>query len=240
MIIDGKKISEKILKRLAEEIKEKQLKLKLAVVLVGDDPSSKIYVGKKEEACHKIGIDFQLFKFPSEIKGARLLEEVTEIIKDDNISGLVVQLPLPEHINTDEILNSIPKEKDVESVSPVVCAIEYILKEYNISLENKKIALIGKGRLVGIPVAEWLREQSLEFSNNIGKADIIISGVGKPDFLKKEMIKNGTVVIDVGGDAEEDISEKAGYITPRIGGIGPITVACLLENLIKQYGSISI
>ena len=188
MIIDGKKISERILKRLEEEIKEKQLKLKLAVVLVGDDSSSKIYVGKKEEACYKIGIEFQLFKFPSEIKEVRLLEEITEIIKDDNISGLVVQLPLPEHVNTDEILNSISKEKDVESVSPVVCAIKYILEEYDISLENKKIALIGKGRLVGIPVAEWLQKKNLEFSNNVESADIIISGVGRPGLLKKEMV----------------------------------------------------
>ena len=137
MIIDGKKISEKILEELKREIKEKQLKLKLAVVLVGGDSKSEIYVSKKEEACRQIGIDFQLFKFPSEIKGAMLLEEITEIIKDNDISGLIVQLPLPKHINTDEILNSIPKEKNVEFVSPVVCAIEYILKEYNISLENK-------------------------------------------------------------------------------------------------------
>lgn len=233
MIIDGKKISEKILKRLQEEIKEKQLKLKLAVVLVGDDSSSKIYVSKKEEACHKIGIDFQLFKFSSEIKGAKLFEEVVEIIKDDNISGLVVQLPLPEHIDTDEILNSIPKAKDVESISPVVCAIKYILEEYDISLKNKKIALIGRGKLVGIPVAKWLGEQDLKFSNNIGDADIIISGAGKPGLLKKEMVKDGAVVIDVGGDVEEDVFEKAGYITPRIGGIGPITVACLLEQLLR-------
>ena len=234
-IIDGKKISEKILNRLEKEIREKQLKIKLAVILVGDDPKSKIYVRKKEEVCERVGIDFELFKPSGDIQETELVEEVGKIVKDNTISGIVIQLPLPEHINTDEIFKLIPKEKNVESISPVVCAIGHILQEYDISLENKKIVLIGKGRLVGIPVGEWLDKQGLSFSGieDIQQADIIISGAGQPNLIKKDMIKDGAVVIDIGGDVSPEVSEKAGYITPAIGGIGPVTIACLLENLVK-------
>jgi len=229
-IIDGKKISEKILNRLDVE---KQLKL--AVVLVGDDPKSKIYVRKKREACERVGIDFELFKISGDIQEAELIEKIKRVIKDNAISGIVVQLPLPKYINTDKILKLIPKERDAEFISPVVCAIDHILEEYNISLENKKIVLIGRGRLVGNPVAEWLDRLDLSFSGieDIQQADIIISGAGQPDLIKKDMVKQGAVVIDVGGDVSSDVSEKAGYMTPTIGGVGPVTVACLLENLIR-------
>lgn len=235
-ILDGKKLSEEILKRLEKEIGEKQLKLKLAVVLVGDNPNSKIYVRKKEEACKRVGINFELFKFSGDIQKTEFFEKIEKIVKDNVISGIVIQLPLPEHINVDEILKLIPKEKNAEFISPVVCAIDHILKEYNISLENKKIVLIGKGRLVGIPVGEWLNKQGLPFSGieDIQQADIIISGAGQPNLIKKDMIKDGAVVIDIGSDVSPRVSEKAGYITPAIGGIGPVTVACLLENLIKN------
>lgn len=229
-IIDGKKISEKILNKL--DVKKQ---LKLAVVLVGDDPNSKIYVRKKKEACERIGIDFELFEVSGDIQEVELIEEIEKVVKDNTISGIVVQLPLPEHINTDKILKLIPEEKDVESVSPVVCAIDHILEEYNISLENRKIVLIGKGRLVGNPVAEWLSGKGLSFSGieDIQQADIIISGAGQPNLIKKDMVKQGAIVIDVGGDVSSDVSEKAGYMTPAIGGVGPVTIACLLENLIR-------
>ena len=154
----------------------------------------------------------------------------------ESISGIVVQLPLPKDINTDEVLKLIPEEKDAEIISPVVCAIDRILKEYKISLKNKKIALIGKGRLVGQPMAIWLKKQNLKFSysdvDRIKQADIIISGIGKHNFIKGKTIKKGVIIIDVGGDVDfESISEKAGYITPTPGGVGPMTVACLLKNL---------
>lgn len=245
MIIDGKEISENILENLKREIEEKQLKLKLAVVLVGDDFASKIYVKRKGEACQKIGIKFELFNFPSNIPESELENEIKKISSMPDVSGVIVQLPLPKGFNAEEILKTIPKEKDVESVSPVIRAIEYILKEYNISLENKKIALIGRGKLVGGPLAEWLENQNLEVVDidGIKEADVVISGVGKPRLINGDMVKQGAVVIDIGfshdehgkavGDVDfESVSPKAGLITPVPGGVGPMTVACLLENLV--------
>lgn len=236
MILDGRKLAEKILKNLKKKIKEKQLKLKLAVILVGQDQMSEIFIRQKEKTCQKVGIDFQLFKFPAEISQSDLEKEVKKVVDEPNNSGVVVQLPLPKKINTDEILNLIPPEKNVEIISPVVCAIERFLKEYRISLRQKFIVLVGRGRLVGRPVAEWLRNQNLKFYNidKIKKADIIISGIGKKNIITGDIVKRGTVVIDVGGDVDfQTVSKKASYISPVPGGVGPLTVACLLENLIK-------
>lgn len=239
-ILDGKKLSKKILNDLKKEIERKKLKLKLAVVLVGEDLDSKIFVNQKRKACETVGIDFELFQFPKRIQQTELAEKIKEIVKSD-ISGLVIQLPLPKHIDTNEILSLVPKEKDAEFISPVVCAISYLLEEYKISLKNKKIVLIGKGRLVGQPVSDWLEKQNLFFSGieDIKQADLVISGVGQTDFIKGEIIKNGAVVIDVGRDVDfKTVSKKASYLTPTPGGVGPMTVACLLKNLV--YGFISV
>lgn len=217
-ILDGKKLSEKILDNLKKEIKAKGLKLKLAVILNDRDPVSDSFVRQQQRACQKVGIDFELFELSSSKK------EIKKIIKDPNNSGVVI-------VNN----GVVPPEKNVEKPSPVVCAISRILKEYKISLKNKNIVLIGRGRLVGIPVAKWLHEQSLEFSDNIKEADIIISGVGKPNLITGEMVKKGVVVIDVGRDVDfKTVSKKAKYITPVSGGVGPVVVACLLQNLVNR------
>ncbi|OGZ18238.1 MAG: hypothetical protein A2V72_00930 [Candidatus Nealsonbacteria bacterium RBG_13_37_56] len=239
-LLNGKKLSQKILNDLKKEIERKKLKLKLAVVLVGEDLDSKIFVKQKRKACELVGIDFELFQLSEQIQQIELAEKIKKIVKSD-ISGLVIQLPLPKHINTDKILNLVPKEKDAELISPVVCAISRLLEEYKISLKNKNIVLIGKGRLVGQPVADWLKKQGLNFSGlkDIKQADVVISGVGRTNFIKGDMIKKGAVVIDVGRDIDfETVSKKAGYLTPTPGGVGPMTVACLLKNLV--YGFISI
>ena len=235
IILDGKKLSEKILKKLKAEIKRKRLKLKLSIVLVGEDSNSKIFVGQKKKACEKVGIDFELFKFSSKISNSELKKEIKKIVQNPNIKNIVVQLPLPKGLNTEEILNLIPKGKDAEIVSPVVCAVDRILKEYKISLKNKNIVLIGKGRLVGRPLSAWLRKQKMKFSNidKIKNADIVISGAGKPNLIKGGMVKKGIIVIDIGKDVDfKTVSKKASYITPVPGGVGPVTVACLLQNLI--------
>lgn len=233
-ILDGKKLSQKILNDIKKEIERKKLKLKLAVVLVGEDPDSKIFVNQKRKACELVGINFELFQLPEQIQQVELAEKIKEIVKS-NISGLVIQLPLPKHINTDEVLSLVPKGKDAELISPVICAVSRLLEEYKISLKNKKIVLIGKGRLVGQPVADWLRKQDLNFSDikDIKQADVVISGVGRTNFIKGDMVKKGAVVIDVGRDVDfETVSKKADYLTPTPGGIGPMTVACLLKNLV--------
>jgi len=246
MIIDGKKISEKILKGLKKEIEEKQLKLKLGVILVGDDFASNVYVNRKKIACGKVGIGFESFNFPSDISEEDLENRIREIAVKEDINGMIVQLPLPKKFSAEDILSVIPRNKNAEFISPVVSAVEKILEEYNISLKNKKIVLIGRGKSAGGPLAEWLESQNLEIFeiDKIKEADIVISGVGKSGLITGDMIKQGAVVIDIGfshdknkkavGDVDfKSVSQKASYITPVPGGVGPITVACLLENLLK-------
>lgn len=255
MIIDGNKIAKRIREKIKEEIKKKQLKVNLAVIWIGDNDVSKVYIEKKKEAAQEMGIGFELFNFPKDISQTDLIKEMKEISTREDVNGIVVQLPLPSQIDTEEILKQVPEEKDVEGfvsshLSPIVLAIEEILKEYEISLENKKIAIIGKGRLVGQPVAKWLKKKELEFkvidkeSNNMDElkeADLIISGVGVPNLVKENMVKEKVTIIDAGtckidgktiGDVDfENVQEKAEYITPCVGGVGPVTVACLFKNL---------
>jgi len=244
IILDGRRLADKILKRLKKEIEKKNLKLKLAVVLINNDLNSLIFVKQKEKACKRIGIDFQLFKFSSRISESRLKEKIKEINNNPSISGIIVQLPLPNKFNVDNILDLISSQKDVEKISPVVRAIEYFLKEYKISLKKKKVVLIGGGRLVGEPVARWLESKKINFQKLFIKnkktfidADIIISGVGKKNLIKKEMVKRGVTIIDVGGDVDfQSVSLRAKYISPVPGGVGPLTVACVLENLVRLNG----
>ncbi len=246
MIIDGKKISEKILEELKNKIKKEKLKLKLAVVLVGDDYASNVYINRKKIACEKVGIGFELFKFLSDISEGELKEKIKEIACKPEVSDIIIQLPLPDKFDAEDILNVIPNNKNTEFISPVVSAVEKIFREYNISLKNKKIVLVGRGKSAGGPLADWFSKNNLKFYNmeEIKNADIVISGVGKPGLITGDMIKKGAVVIDIGfsldknkkakGDVDfESVSKKASYITPVPGGVGPITVACLLENLAK-------
>lgn len=259
IILDGKKLSEKILSNLKKRIKKQ---LKLAVVLVGDNPVSQVYIRQKKEACQKIGIDFELFKFPSKISRTKLKKEIEEIVKKPKVSGVIIQLPLPKDFNSQEFLNLIPLEKDIDVLSsasrtlaispPVVEGIKRLLKEYKISIKDKKIVLVGAGRLVGKPLSIWLAKQEADFSlvdkslKDISQytknADIIISGAGSPNLIKEEMIKRGVVLIDAGtssekgkivGDIDSNAYKKASYVAPVPEGVGPMTVACLLDNLVK-------
>ncbi len=265
---DGKKLSEKILDNIKKEIKNRRLKLKLAVILVGNNQVSKIYINQKKKACEKVGIDFQLFKFPVKISTQKLKREIKKIVKNPTNSGAIIQLPLPKNFNTQEILNLVPAKKDIDVLSdksaerfysgnffilpPVVGVVSHILKEYKIPARKKKIIIIGSGRLIGKPLFFWLSRKKYKVSvvdkstKNIPsitkKADILISGVGKPNLIKGSMVKKGVIVIDAGtsvyrgklkGDVDfETVSKKASYITPVPGGVGPMTVACLLKNLL--------
>ncbi len=270
-ILDGKKLSERILEKLKKEIKKKRLKLKIAVILVGENPASEIFVKKKQKACKSVGIDFQLFKFPSKISSSKLKKEIKKIVKNPIVSGVVIQLPLPKNLNSQEILNLVPLEKDIDVLSeinigkfytgtlpilpPTVKGISRLLREYKIPIKSKNVVLIGAGRLIGRPSTLWLLKEKAtvlvidKFTKDISfftkKADIIISGVGKANLITGKMVKKGVVVIDAGtllergkgtlvGDIDfKTVSKKANYITPVPGGVGPMTVACLLENLVK-------
>ena len=267
-ILDGEKLAGRILNNLKKEVKNRRLKLKLAVILVGEDFASKIFIKQKQKAAKKVGVGFELFRF-RKIAQEQLKEGIRKIARDHSISGIVIQLPLPRHIDTRDILNAVPLKKDTDMLSelnfrnfasgksdilsPTVGAVNELLKNYKIKLKSKKIVIIGRGRLVGKPLAAWFKKKKNNFTiidgktknkdYSIKKSDILISGVGKPNLIKGDMVKNGVVVIDFGGgklkgrvvgDAEfKSVSKKASYITPVPGGVGPLTVACLLENLVK-------
>jgi len=267
-LFDGRKLAEKILKNLKRQIKSRRLKLRLAVVLVGENSVSRVFINKKKEACERIGIDFKLYQFKKEATLQGLKNGVEKIAEEKDNSGIVIQLPLPPSFNSQEVLNIIPLEKDIDCLSqrnldnfyngipsilpPVVGAVSHFLKEYKISIKGKNIVVIGAGRLVGKPVSRWFLSKKArvlmvdKFTKNISsltkKADIIISGVGKPGLILGDMVKNGVIVIDAGtiiegnklkGDIDfKSVAKKASYITPVPGGVGPLTIACLLENLI--------
>jgi len=268
-ILNGKKLADRVFGKIKKEIKDSRFKLRLAIIQIGENPVSEIFIKQKKRACELVGINFQLYKFQKKISQKRLKKETQKICQNPRNSGIIVQLPLPKNLDTDEILNLIPLKKDIDVLSaeslgkfyqgtlpilpPVVCAVSYLLKTSKIKIKGKNIVLVGAGRLVGQPLALWiLKEKGTlsvvnEFTEDspplMKKADILISGVGKPNLINGKMVKNGAIVIDAGtsykkgklvGDVDfKSCSKKASYITPVPGGVGPLTVACLLENLTK-------
>lgn len=268
-ILNGKKLSEKILASLKRKIKKSNLKLRLAVVQVGENSASQIFINQKKKACEKTDVNFKLLKFLAKISVSELKREIKKITKNPSNSGIIIQLPLPKKFLPEELLNLIPEEKDIDVLSekslgkfyqgtlsilpPTVNGILCLLKNYKIELKGKDVVVIGAGRLVGFPLAiQLLKEKATlsvlnEFTKDapsfIKKANILISGVGKPNLIRGDMVKKGAVIIDAGcsmkkgklvGDVDfKEVSKKASYITPVPGGVGPMTVACLLENLVK-------
>jgi len=269
ILLNGKKLSEKILINLKRIVKKSNLKLTLAVIQVGENPVSQVFINQKKKACQKTGINFKLFKFPAEIGKLELKREIEKIVKNPENSGIIIQLPLPKKFQPEEFLNLIPEEKDIDVLSekslgkfyqgtlkvlpPTVQGILYLLKNYKIELRGKNVVIVGAGRLVGFPLAiQLLKEKATvsvlnEFTEDAPsftkKANILVSGVGKPNLIKGSMVKGGVVIIDAGttmiggkllGDVDfKSVSKKASYITPVPGGVGPMTVTCLLENLVK-------
>jgi len=268
-ILDGKKLSDKILNNLKKKIESHQMKLRLAVIQIGRNYISEVFISQKKKVAEKIGIGFKLYQFDKKIEKDRLKKKIKEIIKNPLNSGIIIQLPLPKQFLADDFLNLIPEEKDVDILSekslgkfyqgklkilpPIVKGILSLLKNYKIKLKGKNVVIIGAGRLIGLPLnLQLLKEKATllvlnEFTKNISfftnKADILISGVGKPNLIKSNMIKKGAVVIDAGisqrngkviGDVDfKEVSKKASYITPVPGGVGPMTVVSLLENLVE-------
>ena len=268
-LLDGKKLSEKILADLKREIKKSNLKLRLAVIQVGENSASQIFINQKKKACKLVGVDFKLYRFDEKISPQGLKKEIIKNVRNLANSGIIIQLPLPKKFLPEEFLNLILEEKDIDVLSeeslgkfyqgtlkilpPTVNGILGLLKNYKIELKGKNVVVIGAGRLVGFPLAiQLLKEKATlavlnEFTKDapsfIKKANILISGVGKPNLIRGDIVKKGVVVIDAGssmqkgkllGDVDfKSVSKKASYITPVPGGVGPLTVACLLENLVK-------
>jgi len=252
----------------------------LAAILVGDDGPSETYVNSKIKACEKVGFNSSLFNYDKNISEEKLIHEIELVNNNDDIDGFIVQLPLPSSINQNNILNSVNPNKDVDGFHPInygkmtlgvnsfIPATPYgilqLFQRYKINLEGKKCLVIGRSQIVGRPISILL-SQSNEFCNatvtlahsrtiNLDlltlDSDVIISAIGKPEFLKAEMVKEGAIIVDVGisrvkdassqkgyrivGDVDfKNVSKKASYITPVPGGVGPMTIAMLLSNTLE-------
>ena len=274
--IDGKAFSQTVLEKIREEhsqLKEKYGKpAGLAVVIVGNNPASQVYVKNKIRACENVGFYSENIELDENISEKELLQEIDKLNKNDRIDGILVQLPLPAHINELKIIDSISPEKDVDGfhvsnigkmvigdetgfLSCTPYGIMQLLEEYKIEISGKDAVIIGRSNIVGKPMALMLIQKGAtvqvcnsntkDLRKKLNKADIIIVAAGVPKLLKKEDVKEGAVVIDVGinrvdgeicGDVDyEGVAEKTSYITPVPGGVGPMTIASLIKNTFKSY-----
>jgi len=274
LIIDGKKISSEIkdeLKVKVEDMRQKGVEATLAVIQVGNDPASSVYVGNKKKACEYIGIRSLSFELPESTTEEELLLLVEKLNKDDAVNGILVQLPLPRHINEDTVIKTISPLKDVDGFHPqsvgalsigqkgfVSCTpagVIELLKRSGIAIEGKECVIIGRSNIVGKPMALlMLRENATvtichsrtkNLKEVAKRADILIVAIGKPKFVDKDFVKEGAVVIDVGihrnednklcGDVDyEDVLPYVSAITPVPGGVGPMTIAMLMNNCVES------
>lgn len=272
-ILDGKKVSAKVredLKLEVDNLKKEGIKPKLAVIMVGNDLASKVYVRNKNKACEEIGIEYEEFLLDEETTMEKLLNVIDNLNKNQNIDGILLQSPIPKHLDINKAFRAILPEKDVDGFHPinagklsigekcfVPCTphgVVKIIEEYNIETEGKNVVIVGRSNIVGKPLIQCMLQKNAtvtvchsktrnleEFTK---KADILIVAIGKQKFITENMVKEGVVVIDIGinrneegklvGDVDFDnVSKKASYITPVPGGVGPMTVAMLMENVVE-------
>jgi len=290
IIIDGKKVAADIRAELKTKIDELKAEGKtvpgLVTILVGEDPASKVYVNMKHKACNEVGINSKAEVLDASISEEQLLQLIDQYNNDPLFHGILVQLPLPEHINEDAVIEAISPAKDVDGFHPInvgnmvigketffPCTphgVVELLKRYDIATKGKHVVVVGRSNIVGKPVANLLLQKK-EGANAIvtvchsaaedlsyftKQADILIAAIGRPEFIRADMVKDGCVVIDVGvnrvddpgskkgyklvGDVDfENVSKKASYITPVPGGVGPMTIAMLLKNTYLAYTKIN-
>ena len=283
--LDGKAVSAHFKSEMALEVKkmkeEGQRAPHLAAILVGEDGGSKTYIEAKDRACKEVGFDSTILRFPDTISEEELLSEVDRINQDDNIDGLIVQLPLPSHIDENKVTQKILPKKDVDGfhdinmgklakgdhsgyISATPLGITMLLKYYNIDTSGKNAVVIGRSNIVGRPMSILLSESSITGNATVtlchsrtknleeicSRADIIVAAIGKPFFVKENMVKEGAIVIDVGTTRLEDstrergwrlagdidytsVKDQASMITPVPGGVGPMTITGLLSNTLK-------
>ena len=270
-LIDGKRISTEIKDEVKEnvaELKAKGINVCLAVILVGNDPASTVYVGNKKKACEYTGIESRSFELPEDTTEADLLKLINDLNNDDTVNGILVQLPLPKHINEDKVIRAISPDKDVDGFHPesvgrlsigakgfVSCTpqgIVELLKRSNVEMDGANAVVIGRSNIVGKPMSVLLLRENAtvtvchSHTRNIKEicktADILVVAIGKPRLIDSSYVKEGAVVIDVGihrtgegnklcGDVDfDDVKEVASKITPVPGGVGPMTIACLINN----------
>ncbi len=277
-IIDGKALAQEIrndLKLEVQELKEKGINPKLAVIMLGEDKASAVYVRNKSKACNELGIEFEEFIKGNETTQKELIDLIDELNKREDIHGILLQSPIPKNLDIREAFNRIDSKKDVDGFNPInvgklaigedcfISCTPYgvikMLEAYNIEIEGKRAVVIGRSNIVGKPVAQCLlnknatvticHSKTRNIAEVVREADIVIAALGKPKFVTEDMIKDGAVVIDVGinrnsegkleGDVDfENVSKKASYITPVPGGVGPMTIAMLMNNVVKAAKNI--
>lgn len=269
-LLDGKRIAAEIRQELYGEVSEMKQKPSLAVILVGNNSASEVYVKGKIKACEEVGIHSYSYRLPENSTQKEVEKLVSSLIKKKEINGVLVQLPLPKALDADKILNLIPPEKDVDGFSPLnfgkvalgekgvsACTplgVIELLSRYNIEITSKHAVIVGRSKIVGRPLAMLLlnrdatvticHSKTQNLKEECLRADILIAAIGRERFITADMVKNGAVVVDVGinraedgklyGDVDfENIKEKAAYITPVPGGVGPMTIAMLLKNTVE-------
>lgn len=272
-IIDGKQLAKNIrlnLKEEVEELKKKGIFPKLAVIMVGDNAASKVYVKNKSKACEEIGIAYEEFILNADTTMEQLLELIYKLNKDESVHGILLQSPLPSNLDINMAFKEIETKKDVDGFNPInvgklalnqdcfVSCTPYgiikMLEEYNVPIEGAHAVILGRSNIVGKPLIQCLlnknatvticHSKSKNVKETTKNADILIAAIGKANFVQADMVKEGAVVIDVGinrttegkiiGDVDfEQVSKKASYITPVPGGVGPMTIAMLMTNVVK-------
>lgn len=272
-LIDGKALAKKIREELkieCDELKEKGIKPKLAVIMVGNNPASKVYVRNKSKACNEIGIEYEEYLLDEDTTQEELIKLIENLNENKNINGILLQSPIPQKLDINQAFKAIDYRKDVDGFTPIsvgklsigedtfVSCTPYgvmrMFDEYNIDLTGKNVVIIGRSNIVGKPLIQCCLNKNATVTvchsktKNLEKytkrADVVIAAIGKSKFVTVDMIKDGAVVIDVGinrsedgkltGDVDfENVEKKASYITPVPGGVGPMTIAMLMNNVIK-------
>ncbi len=255
--IDGRAIAERVKDEIARKIYALNgPRPNLAIVLVGERSDSQLYVSLKEKEGKKVGVDTHLYKFSADVSEAELLATIDFLNRDESIDGILIQLPLPEKFNADKIVDCLNPLKDVDGfhpghpdyiLSPVFASVLACLEEIKFDPAGKTACVLYNAKVFGKSLAKILRERGLKvgLKRNIAAADLVISALGRPHSLKKDMIKDGAILIDIGitkvdgkvlGDVDyEDVKDKAAFITPVPGGIGPMTIAFLFKNVLEIY-----
>ncbi|MDQ2983295.1 MAG: bifunctional 5,10-methylenetetrahydrofolate dehydrogenase/5,10-methenyltetrahydrofolate cyclohydrolase [Actinomycetota bacterium] len=265
--MEGPPLAQRIRAEVAEEVRQLG-RLSLSTIQVGDDPASTIYLRRKHEAAQEVGIESDERKLPAETSKDELLSVVSELNADDSVDGILVQLPLPDHIDEARVIRALAPVKDVDGLHPLNAGHLYLgrptlvpatplgvlalLAEHRIELQGARAVVVGRSDLVGKPVAHLLLQanatvtichsRTADLARHTLDAEVLVAAVGVPEIVTADMVKQGAVVVDVGinrteaglvGDVDPDVAQRAGFLTPVPGGVGPMTIAMLLRNTVR-------
>lgn len=272
-LLEGKKVAQALdetMTKRVEELKKKGVTPGLAVILVGDNSASAVYVRNKKRRAEKLGIDFQLIHFDATVTEDELLKKIDELNHDENVDGFIVQLPVPDHIDEDKVIEAIDPRKDVDGFTPIsvgnlwigtpltkpatASGILMMLDHYDVDLDGKNVVIVGRSNIVGKPTAALMLDRNAtvtithSHTKNLkeitSKADVLVVAIGKAKFITKEYVKDQAIVVDVGMDRDEngklcgdvdfdDVKQKAAMMTPVPGGVGPMTITALVDQVIE-------